>query len=62
MDFFESEGNYWFWANRCVQCGDLVDELTLRNRALPRPQTVEMVEPLELIQDAMESQAIEQAA
>ena len=42
MDIGESLGGYWFWAMRCIQCGDIVDEVILRNRQLPqeRPQEV----------------------
>jgi hypothetical protein len=25
-------GGYWFMAMRCVQCGDIIDEVILRNR------------------------------
>ncbi|MEP7152125.1 MAG: hypothetical protein ABI856_10475 [Nitrospira sp.] len=32
MDIGESLGGYWFLAMRCVQCGDIVDEVILRNR------------------------------
>lgn len=32
MDIGESLGGYWFMAMRCVQCGDLIDEVILRNR------------------------------
>jgi hypothetical protein len=32
MDIGESLGGYWFMAMRCVQCGDIVDEVNLRNR------------------------------
>ena len=32
MDIGESLGGYWFMAMRCVQCGDIVDEVILRNR------------------------------
>ncbi len=32
MDIGESLGGYWFWAMRCVQCGDIIDEVILRNR------------------------------
>jgi len=35
MDIGESLGGYWFWAQRCIQCGDLVDEVILQNRSLP---------------------------
>lgn len=58
MDFLESEGNYWFWASRCIQCGDLIDEVTLRNRALRRqPQVIDKVNPSELIRSAVEQAA-----
>jgi hypothetical protein len=42
MDIGESLGGYWFWAARCIQCGDIVDEVILRNRYMPRevPQAV----------------------
>lgn len=33
MDIGESMGGYWFWAMRCIQCGDIVDEVILRNRS-----------------------------
>ncbi len=32
MDIGESLGGYWFIAMRCVQCGDIIDEVILRNR------------------------------
>ena len=32
MDIGESLGGYWFIALRCVQCGDIIDEVILRNR------------------------------
>jgi hypothetical protein len=35
MDIGESLGGYWFWASRCIQCGDIVDEVILRNRYNP---------------------------
>lgn len=42
MDIGESLGGYWFWATRCIQCGDILDEVILRNRYMPHetPQTV----------------------
>ena len=58
MDFMESEGNYWFWASRCIQCGDLIDELTLRNRAMSHPpQVIDTGDPLDLIRNALEQAA-----
>ncbi len=35
MDLAESEGGSRFWASRCVQCGDLIDPVILRNRLKP---------------------------
>ncbi len=40
MDVGESLGGYWFWGQRCIQCGDIVDEVILRNRRLPAPPPV----------------------
>ncbi|HMZ55025.1 MAG TPA: hypothetical protein PKV55_06250 [Nitrospira sp.] len=40
MDIGESLGGYWFWGQRCIQCGDIVDEVILRNRRLPIPSSV----------------------
>lgn len=40
MDIGESLGGYWFWGQRCIQCGDIVDEVILRNRRLPIPPPV----------------------
>ena len=34
----ESDSGYsTFWAMRCVQCGNIVDEVILRNRSLSNP-------------------------
>ena len=43
MDIGESLGGYWFWAMRCIQCGDIVDEVILRNRHLPQEKPQEVV-------------------
>ena len=43
MDIGESLGGYWFMAMRCVQCGDLIDEVILRNRYAHLMTTQEMV-------------------
>lgn len=57
IDYLEGQCNYAFWANRCIQCGDLVDEVTLRNRAKRLPtQVIDTADPLGIIQ------AMEQAA
>lgn len=34
IDLESDTGSCTFWALRCVQCGDIVDETILRNRAL----------------------------
>lgn len=57
VDFYETQHHSWFWATRCIQCGDLVDEVTLRNRAKRLPiHVMDTADPLETIP------AIEQAA
>jgi hypothetical protein len=43
MDIGESLGGYWFWAMRCIQCGDIVDEVILRNRCRPQEQVTQEV-------------------
>lgn len=53
VDLAGSEGGARFWATRCVQCGDLLDPVILRNREMP-PQVEELIEEIE--------EAIEQAA
>lgn len=58
MDFLETHGKSWFWATRCIQCGDLVDDLTLRNRAKQVPaEVIDSADPFEMIQNAMEHAA-----
>ena len=38
---FESDCGYsTFWALRCIQCGDIVDEVILRNRTLFHPKNI----------------------
>ncbi|MDR4480589.1 MAG: hypothetical protein R3B37_12710 [Nitrospira sp.] len=43
MDIGESLGGYWFMAMRCIQCGDLIDEVILRNRYAQLPANQEIV-------------------
>jgi hypothetical protein len=43
MDIGESLGGYWFMAMRCVQCGDIIDEVILRNRYAPSVTAQEVV-------------------
>lgn len=57
MDIGESLGGYWFWGQRCIQCGDIVDEVILRNRHLPIAVPVVLDD-----QDLPESQEIVHAA
>ena len=37
IDLESDTGCYTFWVLRCLQCGDIVDETILRNRALFHP-------------------------
>ena len=39
-DLDSDSGYSTFWADRCVQCGDVVDEVILRNRSLTNPEAV----------------------
>jgi len=32
LDIGEGRGKQRFWAMRCIQCGDMIDEIILRNR------------------------------
>lgn len=43
MDLAESVGGYSFWGSRCIQCGDLIDPVILRNRLMP-PHTMPEIE------------------
>ena len=37
----ESDSGYSiFWVHRCIQCGDMVDEVILRNRSLSNPEAL----------------------
>lgn len=45
MDLLDSTGQLEFVAQRCVQCGDIVDPVILRNRALYRGARVRAGEP-----------------
>jgi len=38
VDFLDSTGHLDFQAQRCVQCGDLVDSTILRNRQQLAPR------------------------
>lgn len=29
-----------FWVHRCIQCGDIVDEMILRHRSLSNPEAL----------------------
>ncbi|MBK9307915.1 MAG: hypothetical protein IPM58_12725 [Nitrospira sp.] len=58
LDFYETQHYSWYWATRCIQCGDVVDAVTLRNRAKRLPSVVsDTTDPLEIIRNAMEQAA-----
>jgi len=40
IDLESDSGRSTFWVLRCIQCGDIVDEVILRNRSLFNPETV----------------------
>lgn len=43
MDLNSDNGYSTFWAHRCIQCGDMVDEVILRNRSISNPEAVSAV-------------------
>jgi len=44
MDMDIGEIGRGYWAKRCIQCGDMIDETILRNRYAP-PQTLQEMGP-----------------
>ena len=38
IDLESDSGRSTFWCLRCIQCGDIVDEVILRNRSLFNPE------------------------
>lgn len=40
IDLESDTGQSICWALRCIQCGDMVDEVILRNRSLFNPETM----------------------
>lgn len=40
IDLDSDSGYSTFWAHRCIQCGDMVDEVILRNRSLSNSEAV----------------------
>ena len=42
-DLQSDSGRSNFWAFRCIQCGDIVDEVILRNRSLFNPEAMLVV-------------------
>ena len=40
IDLDSDSGYSTFWAHRCIQCGDMVDEVILRNRSLSIPEAM----------------------
>ena len=43
IDLESDSGHCIFWALRCIQCGDIVDEVILRNRSLFNPEAMLVV-------------------
>jgi hypothetical protein len=40
IDLDSDSGYSTFWAHRCIQCGDMVDEVILRNRSMSSPEAM----------------------
>ena len=40
IDLASDSGYSTVWAQRCIQCGDMVDEVILRNRSLSIPEVM----------------------
>jgi hypothetical protein len=40
LDFRDETGQWRFEAKRCLQCGDLIDPLILKNRLKPSPELI----------------------
>ena len=40
IDLESDSGQSTFWVLRCLQCGDMVDEVILRHRSLSNPETL----------------------
>lgn len=40
IDLDSDSGYSTFWAHRCIQCGDMVDEVILQNRSLSIPEAM----------------------
>jgi hypothetical protein len=40
IDLESDNGRSIFWVLRCIQCGDMVDEVILRNRSLFNPEAM----------------------
>ncbi len=43
IDLESDSGQSTFWVLRCLQCGDMVDEVILRNRSLFNPEAMLVV-------------------
>lgn len=42
IDLESDSGQSIFWVLRCLQCGDMVDEVILRHRSLSNPETLSL--------------------
>ena len=40
IDLDSDSGYSTVWAHRCIQCGDMIDEVILRNRSLSIPEAM----------------------
>lgn len=40
IDLASDSGYSTVWAQRCIQCGDMVDEVILRNRSMSIPEVM----------------------
>jgi len=49
-DLESDSGQSTFWVHRCIQCGDMVDEVILRNRSLSNPGTVLVARNMNMIE------------
>ena len=40
FDLEDETGENWFWALRCLQCGDIVDPVIVQNRHAKNPSNI----------------------
>ncbi len=49
FDLFDHAGQMWYWALRCVQCGNVVDSLILKHRTSADRQDPQPAAPTPLV-------------